>query len=264
LYRSAYVLGLLLGFTASTYASTGSPEIALPAATQGPMRIDLSGQWDFRFDPKAEGEGAGWFAPGNKQTWEKAKVPGSFNEEFAAHPKTPDPSDTYRFYTGKAWYRTRFQSPKDLQSDFFLHFSGTVLRQKVWLNGKLIGTSNLPWLDVEYDISAALHRGAENTLVVEVDNSVLRDAVPDAKWRGWWNDGGLIWPVYLEKRPRVRSESFATTTLQPDGSWKLTVQTEVMKIVRLRPRSICSLPIPAERPSGTASAKYQIQPRTCR
>lgn len=225
--RSIFVLWLLFVLTVSTYARSSSQEEPLPAADRGPARIDLSGQWDFRFDPKAEGESARWFASDNNQAWEKAKVPGSFNEEFAAHPTTPDPSDTYRFYTGKAWYRTRFRSPTGSRADFFLHFSGTVLRQKVWLNGKLIGASNLPWLDVAYDVTENLCQKAENTLVVEVDNSLLQDAVPDAKWRGWWNDGGLIWPVYLEERSRVRSESFATTTLQPDGSWLLAVQTDV-------------------------------------
>lgn len=229
--RFLVALWLLLGMIVSANAYASSSGAILPAAIHGPTRIDLSGEWDFHFDPQGEGERDQWFSTNKSLSWQKVKVPGSFNEELAAHPLAPDPKDTYRFYEGKVWYRTSFHAPKDPGTDFFLHFSGTVLRQKVWLNGKLIGASSLPWLDVVYDISTTLLRGKENTLVIEVDNSIQPDAIPDAKWRGWWDDGGLIWPVYLEERQRVRSNSFATTTLQADGSWKLAIQTEVHRDV---------------------------------
>lgn len=200
--------------------------VPLPSSYQGPLRIDLSGKWDFRFDPEGSGERDNWFAVSVAGPWKKANVPGSFNQDFAANPNHPSITDTYLFYKGKAWYRTRFQSPRS-GADSILHFSGTVLRQKVWLNGKPVGTSDLPYLGVSYDVSGLLLRSGENTLVVEVDNSILPNAIPDAKWRGWWDDGGLIWPVYLEKRARVRARSFVTTTMRPEGKWLFTVTTEV-------------------------------------
>jgi beta-glucuronidase len=215
-----FLLLLFAGLSPALYAQ-------LPSSYSGPVRLDLSGNWDFRFDPKGEGETARWFSPDNQVPWRKAHVPGSFNEEFARSTRIPDPGDIYRFYHGKVWYRTHFVVADKLRTDMFLHLSGTVLRQKVWLNGQSIGSSNLPWLDVAYDVSAVVHRGAENVLIVEVDNSILPDAIPDTKWRGWWNDGGLIWPAYLEERPRVRSEGFATTTLQADGKWRLHVDARV-------------------------------------
>jgi len=199
---------------------------ALPAAYSGPGRINLSGQWDFRFDPRGQGERDAWFAPNAPGPWEKAVVPGSFNFEFARNPNHPNPSDTYLFYKGKAWYRTQFLGPRT-HEDLFLHLAGTVLRQKVWLNGHFIGSSVLPWLDVTYDVSSDAKRGAENTLVIEVDNSILPKAIPDTKWHGWWDDGGLVWPVYLEERPAVRAQSFVTTTMQSGGGWRLAVATNV-------------------------------------
>jgi len=206
-------------------AGIGPSGAPLPAAYSGPTRINLSGRWDFRLDPDRQGEAGAWFAPNADGTWRKIAVPGSFNEEFARRPA--DPGDPYRFYKGKAWYRTRFIAPRAGRAHVFLHFSGTVLRQKVWLNGHPIGSSVLPWLDVAYDITSSLSHLGENTLVVEVDNSILPEAIPDAKWRGWWDDGGLIWPVYLEERPAVRSESYATTTMLADGRWRLKVETAV-------------------------------------
>lgn len=199
---------------------------AVPAAYTGPVRIDLSGHWDFRFDPDGQGESAAWYAPNAPGAWKSAAVPGSFNFEFAHDPNHPNPRDTNLFYKGKAWYRTQFVAPLT-REDLFLHFSGAVLRQKVWLNGRFIGSSVLPWLDVVYDISRDVRRGSENTLVVEIDNSILPEAIPDTKWHGWWDDGGLIWPVYLEERPAVRAESFATTTMQAGGGWKLSIATAV-------------------------------------
>lgn len=239
----SYLIGvflLLFGLTGSAGAATprqrvnkqrtatvmAAPAEALPAAYSGPARIDLSGMWDFRIDPDGVGEKDGWFAPDAKGPWKKAAVPGSFNFQFARNPNHPDPSDTYLFYKGEAWYRTRFVGPRT-REDLLLHLSGTVLRQKVWLNGQPVGSSRMPWLDVTYDVSREVERGSENTLVIEVDNSISPNAIPDAKWRGWWDDGGLIWPVYLEKRPAVRAESFVTTTMQPDGDWRFAVETDL-------------------------------------
>lgn len=201
---------------------------ALPAAYSGPVRIDLSGSWDFRFDPDGQGENGRWFDPHVSGPWEKATVPGSFNVEFAKHPDAPDPDDAYLFYKGKAWYRRRFVAPAS-RADVFLHLSGTVLRNKVWFNGELMGAWALPWLDATYDVSSLLHCGRENTLVIEVDDSIQPDAIPDTKWRGWWDDGGLIWPVYLEERQPVRSDSFVTTRMLPEGNWRLQVDTSVQE-----------------------------------
>jgi len=222
--RTNRLLSTTLLFALALIARTAHAD-DLPVAATGPHRIDLSGTWDFRFDPEDQGETAKWFAADTAGTWTKATVPGSFNEEFAKHPGTPETSDAPRFYKGKAWYRTTFQGPVHANADRFLHLSGTVLRQKVWLNGRLIGESTQPYLDVSYDITALLHHNAVNTLVIEVDNTILARAIPDTKWHGWWDDGGLIWPVYIEERPHAHSESFVTTKMLANGAWTFNVDT---------------------------------------
>ena len=225
----AYCPAQARGVSPASAATHAAARIA--AAYEGPVRVDLSGKqlsgkWDFRFDAQGQGEREAWFAPDAKGAWKKAAVPGSYNFEFARNPDHPNLSDANFFYQGKAWYRTRFQGPRT-GKDIFLHLAGTVLRQKVWLNGQLIGGSALPWLDVAYDVSDAVARGAGNTLVIEVDNSILPEAIPDEKWHGWWDDGGLIRPVYLEERPGVRAQSHVTTTMEPGGRWRLAVETAV-------------------------------------
>lgn len=200
--------------------------MALGAQTRSQQ--NLSGTWDFRFDPQTVGEAQHWYAPSAAGNWEKAKVPGSYDEQFAHHPLAPEPSDTARFYYGAAWYRTTFHVHPEKHVDQILHLQGAVLRQKVWVNGQLAGASDIPYMDVAYNITPMVHDG-ENTLVVEVDNRVLQRAIPDAKWRGWWNDGGLIRPVVLEQRPMTRSNTHYTTTMQPDGGWKLNLTTDVVE-----------------------------------
>jgi beta-galactosidase/beta-glucuronidase len=61
--------------------------------------IDLSGFWDFRFDPDRRGEQARWsegFAGGRP-----IAVPASWNDQF----------EDGRDYLGPAWYQTRFDLP---------------------------------------------------------------------------------------------------------------------------------------------------------
>jgi beta-glucuronidase len=223
---------MLLAGAAATKAQS-------PADYTGPDRIDLSGVWGFRLDPANDGEGSRWFAPETQEKWMEVRVPGSFNEELATHANTPTRSDTMRFYEGKVWYRTTFASPALTgKMDCFLHLSGTVLRQKVWLNGQALGGSVVPYLDVSYDVSKLLKSSGVNLLVVEVDNSIEERAIPDRNWRGWWDDGGLIRPVYLEMRPEVHSQSYVTTTMLPDGRWKLAIDTTVYQAAASRGASV--------------------------
>ena len=60
---------------------------------------DLSGFWDFRFDPADEGREQGWGAGFDPA--EIIAVPASWNDQFT----------DWRDYTGVAWYQTRFDLP---------------------------------------------------------------------------------------------------------------------------------------------------------
>lgn len=211
----------------------------LPADYTGPQRIDLSGTWDFRLDPHAEGEAAHWFAGNTADDWQQLAVPGSYNELLAKDPEVPAVADTMRFYKGAAWYRTTFDTPPSSAGTLTdLHLSGTVLRHTVWLNGNKVGSSLLPYLDATYEVTSLLRSGEKNTLVIEVDNSIEKLAIPDNYWHGWWDDGGLIRPVYLEQRPATHSQSYASTAMQPGGGWKLGIDTHVS---RADPASIYSV-----------------------
>jgi len=61
--------------------------------------IDLSGFWDFRFDPNNEGLEANWNKGFNGG--QPIAVPASWNDQFADN----------RDFLGPAWYQTYFNLP---------------------------------------------------------------------------------------------------------------------------------------------------------
>jgi len=172
--------------------------------------------WAFRFDPQGQGEKEKWFADNKPAGWLKVSVPGSYDVEFPGK----------KWYQGPAWYRTMFVPPATTgaERETILHLGGVVLRTKVWVNGRMAGSSVLPYTGLNFDITPFLQPGQQNLLVIETDNSILARALPDKKWSGWWNDGGLIWPVTLETRSPIYSEAKIATRMISTGVWTLTVR----------------------------------------
>jgi beta-glucuronidase len=176
----------------------------------GTPALKLNGRWDFRFDAADVGEAAGWYKPTVDGAWQSIQVPGSYNDQFEGK----------HDYAGKAWYRTHFSVSPAKGEHTVLRLGGVVLRAKVWVNGKLAGTNILPYAATEFDISGLVGSvGSENVLVVETDNAVLTKSVLDSNWKGWQNDGGLIWPVEVKMLPALYSATHLTTTMDPDGGW---------------------------------------------
>jgi beta-galactosidase/beta-glucuronidase len=95
-----------------------------------------------------------------------------------------------------------------------------VLRGRVWVNGQAAGSTMLPLTPVEFDVTSLLKKdGKDNLLVIETDNTVLAKGVLDLTWKGWQNDGGLVFPVTLVVHPATYSTTHVTTRMDPDGGW---------------------------------------------
>lgn len=128
--------------------------------------IDLSGIWDFRFDPDDKGREAGWaegFTPG-----EKIAVPASWNEQFA------EALD----YLGTGWYQTEFMVPWGWADQrIYLRFGSVNYIGEVWLNGHYAGLHEGGHLPFVLEISDYLRPGT-NHLVVRVDAGLVFDRVP--------------------------------------------------------------------------------------
>lgn len=134
--------------------------------------IDLSGFWDFRFDPENQGEEQGW-----DHGFDQARpiaVPASWNDQF----------EDNRDFLGSAWYQTHFHLPWGYNfKRLFLRFGSVNYLAQIWLNGKLLGSHEGGHLPFEFDIKDAVHP-TDNLLVVRVDGSLAFDHVPPGNVTG--------------------------------------------------------------------------------
>ncbi len=128
--------------------------------------IDLSGFWEFKFDPEDKGVGENW-----KNGFDDGRpiaVPASWNDQFAEN----------RDFLGPAWYQVRFEKPWGWdKKKIILRFGSINYIANIWLNGESIGQHEGGHLPFEFEISDTILR-EQNLLVVRVDGRLAEDHVP--------------------------------------------------------------------------------------
>ena len=158
-----------------------------------------NGYYDYRQQPKARG----YFKN------DKPKSPADLVEyDFDRSPTLEVPGDwnTQRpellYYEGTIWYERAFDyRPAAPGGRTFLRFGAAALRATVWLNGELLGAHEGGFTPFAFEVTGRLKpRG--NFVVVKVDNTRRRDAIPTVNF-DWWNYGGLTRDVRLVETPRV-------------------------------------------------------------
>ena len=128
--------------------------------------FDLSGFWEFRFDPDDKGVREDW-TKGFKNGWPIA-VPASWNDQFAND----------RDFLGPAWYQLRFKKPWEWDSKkTMIRFGSVNYLSDVWLNREPVGHHEGGHLPFEYDISNNIV-SEDNLLVVRVDGRLSQKYVP--------------------------------------------------------------------------------------
>ncbi|WP_347052034.1 beta-galactosidase GalA [Flavobacterium olei] len=90
------------------------------------------------------------------------------------------------------WYRKKISiSNEDLGRIISLKFDGVFRNSKVFFNGFYLGTQQSGYNGFEYDVTAYVNYGGENTIVVRADASMEE---------GWFYEGaGIYRHVYLQK-----------------------------------------------------------------
>ncbi|MEP6894019.1 MAG: beta-glucuronidase [Chloroflexota bacterium] len=137
-----------------------------PQSNQYRQVIDISGFWDFCFDPQGIGLGQGW-SQGLAESMPIA-VPASWNDQF---------SDS-RDYLGLGWYQTQFNLPWGWEDKkIYIHFGSVNYLASVWLNGTYLGQHEGGHLPFEFEITEHAQTGS-NHLVVCVDGALAPDRVP--------------------------------------------------------------------------------------
>ena len=110
-------------------------------------------------------------------------------------------------YEGTIWYRTRFQAAPAPGRRSFLHFGAANYQARVYLDGALVGEHRGGFTPFDLEITPRLRPG-EHSLVVQVDDTRRRGAVP-ALQTDWWNYGGLTRDVLLVDLPETFIRDYA-------------------------------------------------------
>ncbi|MBC7888473.1 MAG: glycoside hydrolase family 2 protein [Ferruginibacter sp.] len=161
------------------------------------------------------------------RTWRKLDLPhdwaveqpfseqGSFSHGFKAIGRNfPDASI--------GWYRKTFLVPAtDLGRRISIAFDGVYRNSIVWVNGHYLGLHPGGYLGFEYDISAYLNYGGENTIAVRADATMEE---------GWFYEGaGIYRHVWLNKTNALHVATNGTyvTTKPADQSTTVQIATTI-------------------------------------
>ena len=198
----ALLCGAVLAPASSAASSAQGEEASPPATTAlgkaatsaGPSeRFELGGTWLFRFD-HGRGLSEHFQTITSTAGWARVGVPNAWNATDQSRASM----------TGTvAWYRKDFELPAaSTESTWRVRFESVNNRMKVWLNGQLIGSHTGAYIPSEFTLPPALlKRHGVNHLVLRIDSHRHAGDFPGVGL--WWNYGGILRKVYIERVDRV-------------------------------------------------------------
>ena len=213
----------------------GSALAAADGVTRGTIYQDgpdnrylLGGEWLFRRDDLGQGLGQSFQRQAGREGWAPLTVPNAWNVgDYSVASMTGT----------VAWYRKDFRLPDArARLDWLVRFESVNYRSRVWLNGVPIGRNTgayLPW-DLRIPRSA-LKRDGTNRLVIRIDNRRLRTDFPPSGLTGsgdpaggWWNYGGILREVYLQRVDRI---DITNVVVRPDLPCAACAATVLARVV---------------------------------
>lgn len=120
------------------------------------------------------------------------------------------------------WYRKKINiSQSDQGKIISLKFDGVFRNSKVFFNGYFLGTEESGYNGFQYDVTAYVNYGGENTIVVRADASMEE---------GWFYEGaGIYRHVYLQKTNPlhvVQNGTYVTSEIQNNNA-EVTTETTI-------------------------------------
>jgi beta-glucuronidase len=188
------LLLLALGAAPAQAADTPTPRTLYEDGPEG--RYLMEGDWQFS---RARGG-----------PWSTVQVPHAWN--VGDH-------SVRSFIGGVAWYRKDFELPSASAAlDWAVRFESVNYRARVWLNGREVGSHAGAYLPFTMLLDRLNRRGV-NRLVVRVDSRRTSTDLPPGRLSprtglptgGWWNYGGILREVYLQRLDRLQIESALVT-----------------------------------------------------
>src|SRR5215208_4890775 len=175
-------------------ADVPSPQRLYEAGPGGRYLVD--GRWLLRHDDAGQGLRQRWQRQTSAEGWGPVTVPNAWNVG----------DETERSLAGSvAWYRKDFDLPDRRPGlAWALRFESVNYRARAWLNGREIGSHS--GAAVPFTLLAKGMRRTGNRLVVRVDSRrggtdfpPFRVSSRGTGTGGWWNYGGILREVYLER-----------------------------------------------------------------
>ena len=120
------------------------------------------------------------------------------------------------------WYRKKINITQSDQGKIIsLKFDGVFRNSKVFFNGYFLGTEESGYNGFEYDVTAYVNYGGENTIVVRADASMEE---------GWFYEGaGIYRHVYIQKTNPlhvIQNGTYVTSEIQSDDA-EVTAETTI-------------------------------------
>jgi beta-galactosidase/beta-glucuronidase len=201
-------------------------------------RIDLDGPWRFAYDDADVGLRERWFERPDR--FDREILVPFPPESTASGIGDRDPHDI-------VWYRRTFElDPDRPDGRVLVHFGAVDYRAQVWVNDQLVGTHEGGHVGFSVDVTCALRRGPEQTIVVRAEDRASDLTQPRGKqtWerqprRIWYHRTTGIWqPVWLELVP---DRFIADVRWQPDLDrglvlFEVTLDRPLVRPARLRVR----------------------------
>jgi beta-glucuronidase len=226
---------LLALFLAGALGGTAAPaQAAADGITHGTTYSDgpdnrylLGGTWLFRLDNAGVGLTQRFQRKATPDGWTRTSVPNAWNAG----------DDSLASMVGTvAWYRKDFRLPDERsRMDWLVRFESVNYRSRVWLNGRPIGRNTGAYLPFDMRLPRhVLKRGGVNRLVIRVDNRRLRTDFPPSGLTGsgdptggWWNYGGILREVYLQRVDRIDISNLLVRPDLPCATCSATVLLRV-------------------------------------
>ncbi|MGO4427280.1 glycoside hydrolase family 2 protein, partial [Streptomyces sp. MCAF7] len=174
-----------------------------PQLIRDPDWRDLGGPWQFAHDDEDRGRADRWMDPANS-----APFTGTVTVPYPPESAASSVADTA--FHPVLWYRRTIDAARPAAGRrLLLHFGAVDHRAEVWLGGRLVGRHEGGHTGFTCDLTDAIDRDGEQTVVVRAEDQPLDAAQPRGKqdWRRdphviWYHRTSGIWqPVWLEEVP---------------------------------------------------------------
>jgi len=125
-------------------------------------------------------------------------VPGDWNSQ----------KEKLFYYEGTIWYKRSFdyEVSKDTNRQF-IYFGAINYKAEVYLNGTKLGIHEGGFTPFNFEVSSVI-KSKDNYLVVKVDNTRFKEAIPTIN-TDWWNYGGITRDVKIIEEPSTFIQDYS-------------------------------------------------------